>query len=69
MTDGVTAESVLPTLEGEPFRYRYRGLRLLVQGDDQMFLVPERWTPSNSTVVVPVDGSARLQFRFVNDPP
>lgn len=69
LTDGVTAESVLPTPEGESFRYRYRGLRLLVQGDDQMFLVPERWTPSNSTVVVPVDGSARLQFRFVNDPP
>lgn len=69
LTDGITDESVLPTPEGESFRYRYRGLRLLIQGDDRLFLVPERWSPSNSTIVVPVDDTVRLQFRFVNDPP
>jgi hypothetical protein len=69
LTDGITSESVLPTGEGQSFRYRYRGLRLLVQGEDRMFLVPERWSANNSTIVVPVDDTVRLQFRFVNDPP
>lgn len=69
LTDGITQESVLPAAEGEVFRYRYRGLRLLIQGEDRMFLVPERWSPSNSTVVVPVGDTVRLQFRFVNDAP
>jgi len=34
-----------------------------------MFLVPETWNASNSTVVVPLDGSVRVQFQFQNDPP
>ena len=32
--------------EGQTFRYRYYGLRLLVQAGDRMFLVPERWDPA-----------------------
>ncbi len=64
---GVT-ESALPEGEELEFRYRYRGLRLLIQAGDQMFLVPERWTPSGSTVLVPMD-DVRVRFRFVNDPP
>lgn len=69
LTDGVVTESALPEEEGQLFRYRYRGLRLLVQGGERMFLVPEEWTPSNSTLVVPLDGSVRVRFRFVNVPP
>ena len=34
------SEAVLQTEEGQTFRYRYRGLRLLVQNGDRMFLVP-----------------------------
>jgi hypothetical protein len=65
------AESALPALpaqEGQEYRFRYRGLRLLIQAGDRMFLVPERWTPSGSTVLVPMD-EVRVRFRFVNDPP
>ena len=34
-----------------------------------MFLVPSRWSASDSTVLVSLDGSVRVQFQFVNDTP
>ncbi|WP_278235766.1 hypothetical protein [Isoptericola sp. AK164] len=52
---------------GEP-AYRYRGLRLLVEGAGVLFLVPEVWTEHGSTFAVPMD-DVRVRFRFVNDPP
>ncbi len=55
--------------EGQTFNYRYRGLRLLVVGENRMFLVPQQWNASNTTVVVPLDSSSRVQFQFQNDPP
>jgi hypothetical protein len=64
-------ESVLPEPgqdEEQEYRYRYRGLRLLIHAGDRMFLVPEHWTPTGSTVLVPLD-DVRVRFRFVNDPP
>jgi hypothetical protein len=64
---GVTVEE-LPVEEGQEFRYRYRGLRLLIQAGDRMFLVPERWDPSASTLMVPVD-DVRVRFRFVDIAP
>ncbi|WP_369258453.1 hypothetical protein [Geodermatophilus amargosae] len=69
LTSSGVRESALPPSEGQTFRYRYRDLRLLIQGEDRLFLVPETWDASNSTLVVPMDDSVRLQFRFVNDPP
>jgi hypothetical protein len=68
LTDGIVQETELPDREGQEYAFRYRGFRLLIQAGDRMFLVPERWSPSNSTVMVPVD-DARLRFRFVNQPP
>jgi hypothetical protein len=62
-------EKVIPAAEGQAEYYRYRGLRLLIQGGDRLFLVPGTWSASNSTLVVPLDGSVRLQFRFRNLPP
>lgn len=63
-------ETVLPQVDGQTFRFRYRGLRLLIQGPERLLLVPGTWSASNSTVVIPMDdASMRLQFRFVNDPP
>ena len=62
-------ESALPAAAGQTFHYRYRRLRLLVVGQSRMFLVPETWNASNTTVVVPLDGSVRVQFQFQNDPP
>ncbi|WP_353808086.1 hypothetical protein [Agromyces sp. SYSU T00194] len=67
--DPVVREEALPAGDGDAFRFRYRGLRLLVVGEDRLFLVPAEWTPSGSTYVVPFDDSARVRFRFVNDPP
>ena len=54
---------------GDEPRYRYRGLRLLVQGPSAMFLVPTAWSPSATTLMVPRSSDARLQFQFVNTPP
>ena len=66
--DGVVTESAVPPHEGQQFLYRYRGLRLLIQAGDRMFVVPERWVASGSTTMVPMD-DVRVRFRFVNDPP
>jgi hypothetical protein len=62
-------ETSLPASEGQTFRYRYRRLRLLIVGQDRMFLVPETWSASNSTLIVPLDGSVRVQFQFQNQRP
>ena len=67
--DPVTEQEVLDGIgDSDGFRYRYRGLRLLVQAGDRMFLVPERWDPSDSTYVFDMD-DVRVKYRFVNDPP
>jgi len=50
-------------------RYRYRGLRLLVQGPTAMFLVPSAWSASATTLMVPRGGDVRMQFQFVNTSP
>jgi hypothetical protein len=62
-------ETLLPRSEGQTYRYRYRHLRLLIQGDNRMFLVPERWSASDSTLIATLDGSVRVQFQFQNEPP
>lgn len=62
-------ETVLPPSEGQTYHYRYRGLRLLIEGQDRMFLVPDEWSASDSTLIVPLDGSVRVQFQFRNQPP
>lgn len=49
------------------FKYRYFGLRLLVRGGERLFLVPDRWSPDASTIVIPYDDSVRLRFRFFPD--
>ena len=62
-------ETALPFEEGQTFRYRYRGLRLLVQNGDHMFLVPcsEQASPcphrrGSATLVVRWNDSTRVQF-------
>lgn len=74
LRDTVTEEQVLaPTgtdqvPDGQTFRYRYYGQRLLAQSGNRMFLVPERWDPSDSTLVFDMS-DVRVKFRFVNQPP
>ena len=62
-------EIALPPSAGQTFHYRYRHLRLLTQGDDRMFLVPDRWSLSDSTLMVRLDNSVRVQFQFTNQAP
>lgn len=69
ITDPFIKETALPASEGQTFRYRYRNLRLLIQGKDRMFFVPDAWSASDSTLVVPLDDSVRVRFQFQNDPP
>lgn len=59
-------ETLLPPSEGQTFHYRYRGLRLLIEGQDRMFLIPNEWSANDSTLVVPLDNSVRVQFQFQN---
>lgn len=66
---GVEQTALLPALEGQTFHYRYRHLRLLIQGHNEMFLIPDVWSASDSTLIVPLDSSVRVQFQFQNDPP
>jgi hypothetical protein len=54
-------ESSLPTEPGGKFRYRYHGLRLLLQAAGRLLLVPEHWTARGRTLIVPYDDSIRLQ--------
>jgi hypothetical protein len=69
LTSPGVEERALPVLPGQTFLYRYRHLRLLIEGSDRLFLVPDTWSASDSTLVVPLNGSVRVQFRFVDDPP
>ena len=65
----VVEDRLEPVEEGQVFRYRYWHLRLLVEGKDVMFLVPNTWRAGNTTLLVPVDDNVRVRFQFRNDPP
>jgi hypothetical protein len=69
LTSPGISEVALPPSEGQTFHYRYRNLRLLIQGDNGMFLVPGRWSASDSALLVRLDPTVRVQFRFVNQTP
>jgi hypothetical protein len=62
-------ETALQPGAGRTFNYRYRGLRLLIVGENRLFLVPHQWNASDTTLVVPLNESIRVQFQFQNDPP
>jgi hypothetical protein len=63
LTTRVIDERMLPSDEDQAFRYRYRGLRLLIQGKDRLFLVPGQWSPGDATLVVPMNDGVRVQFQ------
>lgn len=69
LRDPDVKETMLPPSQGQTFHYRYRGLRLLIEGQNRMFLVPDHWSASDSTLIVPQDSSVRIQFRFQNQRP
>jgi len=56
-------ETAIPGGTGQTFRYRYRGFRLLVEADGRLFLLPDRWRPTDgATLVLRSDDHVRLQF-------
>jgi hypothetical protein len=63
---GVREHALNQSSEQQEFHYRYWKLRLLIQGDDAMFLVPDTWSAGNTTLMVPLDGNVRVQFQFRN---
>ncbi|MEZ3161070.1 hypothetical protein AB1K54_11095 [Microbacterium sp. BWT-B31] len=65
--DAIQLQELAPFEEQQVYRYRYHGLRLLVQGGERLFLVPDQWSADASTIVVPYDASVRLRFRFFPD--
>ncbi|OIJ27499.1 hypothetical protein [Nocardioides luteus] len=62
-------EVVRPDAEEDDYRFRYWRLRLLIQGDDRMFLVPDTWSAGGTTILVRLDDDVRVQFQFRNSPP
>lgn len=59
-------ELALPGPADRTYRYRYWGLRLLIVGNHRMFLVPDVWDAHDTTLVMPMDDSTRVQFQFRN---
>ena len=46
-----------------PYRYRYSGLKLLVEANGKLLLIPFSWSTSNAfTLVLPENNSIRLVF-------
>ena len=62
-------EVVRPDAGEDDYRFRYWNLRLLIQGDDRMFLVPDTWSAGGTTILVRLDDDVRVQFQFRNSPP
>ncbi|TYK45085.1 hypothetical protein [Actinomadura decatromicini] len=46
----------------ETFRYEYRDLRLLLESNGRLFLIPAHWTAGSSTVIVPYDANVQVQL-------
>lgn len=45
------------------YRYRYDGLKLVLQSGDQYFFLPQDWTPQDgAAIILPRSGSVRLEF-------
>ena len=60
--DGL-AEEALPSHEGQVYKFRYHGLRLLIESNDRLFLVPVGWTADEGAVLVVADDDrARMQL-------
>ncbi|MDO0935477.1 hypothetical protein QQY66_28815 [Streptomyces sp. DG2A-72] len=57
-------ETELPDADDkESLRFRYRGLRLLVESNARLFLVPAQWVTGDSrTFVIPYDDSVRVDL-------
>ena len=55
-------ETRLPADRGQRFRYRYRGLHLLLESDSRLYLVSADVSAGPRVLVVPFDTTTRFQF-------
>jgi hypothetical protein len=53
--------------DGQAYRYRYSGLRLLEHASGRYFLIPDGWAPGSSVIIMLSDG-APLRFEFGLEP-
>ncbi|MEJ3751036.1 hypothetical protein WEI85_48475 [Actinomycetes bacterium KLBMP 9797] len=49
------------------YQYRYQGLRLLLEADGRLYLVPAQWTGQSRTLVLPVRRRSAASARPVKD--
>lgn len=55
-------ETVCPGIEGT-YRYRYDGLKLILQSGNTYMLIPERWSPANGqAILLPRQDGVRLDY-------
>lgn len=60
---GVTETGLPAASKDQTFHFRYRGLRLLAQSGDRMFLVSTQWTPHTGRALMLTTGpDVRIQF-------
>ncbi|MEU2629757.1 hypothetical protein [Kitasatospora sp. NPDC007106] len=60
---GVEERTLPDAGASQRYRYRYRGMRLLAQADNRMFLIPRDWTWEDGNVLIlPVDTGVRIAF-------
>ncbi|MEV4110200.1 hypothetical protein [Nonomuraea sp. NPDC049695] len=66
---GIT-ETTLPD-PNAMFRYRYTGLRLLIDSNRRYFLLPACWatSPEARAIALPADDSLRLEFFMISQAP
>ncbi|MEO3782649.1 hypothetical protein ABGB12_04930 [Actinocorallia sp. B10E7] len=48
----------------QSYRHRYHGLRLLAESDGRLFLVPVRWSPTTSRVLV-IQNSSDIRLQLI----
>ena len=57
-------ERALPQADEQQlrYRYRYRGLRLLIAAGGRLFLVPDQWQDVSGVLVLPDDDQIRVRY-------
>ena len=55
-------EEPLPEQPEAAYRYKYRGLRLLSESKNRLFLLPAVWTPGTVTFMIDYGPGMRIEF-------
>ncbi len=67
---GLTTPSVMTvrlTDDGDPYRYQYSQLRLLLYSGGQYFLVPDNWEQGRDPVIL-LDDDSSIRIEFYSGP-